>query len=197
MMVKRALGVGLAVLLMVSASACSGPSSSDTSSVADDKSTSAGSDSESAEAEGGGEPAAADDVDAGKISVDNSEDFAELLAGPSFGPAVEAFFEEHQGESLVLDGHITFVIDSEKAVYSTATIAAGDAGSTALTGPLFEFTPVLLPSTSPLQSADLQVGTNVRVTALIGSYYSFEESSTFKPDRDTRIVLVADSVESR
>lgn len=196
-MVKRALGVGLAVLLMASASACSGPSSSDTSSVADDKSTPAGSDSESAEAEGGGEPAAADDVDAGKISVHNSEDFAELLAGPSFGPAVEAFFEEHQGETLVLDGHITFVIDSEKAVYSTATIAAGDAGSTALTGPLFEFTPVLLPSTSPLQSADLQVGTNVRVTALIGSYYSFEESSTFKPDRDTRIVLVADSVESR
>lgn len=98
---------------------------------------------------------------------------------------------------MVLDGHITFVIDSEKAVYSTATIAAGDAGSTALTGPLFEFTPVLLPSTSPLQSADLQVGTNVRVTALIGSYYSFEESSTFKPNRDTRIVLVADSVESR
>ncbi|WP_148059936.1 DUF4839 domain-containing protein [Rathayibacter sp. PhB152] len=122
------------------------------------------------------------------LTVENSEDFAALVSGPVSGSSVREFVEKYSGASIQLDGHITFLIDSERAVYSTATIVAGDVDGLE-TGPRFKITPILLPEDSPLQQKDLTEGQSIRLTASVGYFYTFEESSTFVPERDSRVVL--------
>lgn len=131
------------------------------------------------------------------LTVDDSEDLAALVAGPPTGPTLETFVDEHHLETIQLDACVTWVVASERVVYSTANVVWGDCGKTPVTGPTFNFTPLLLPSTSPLQQDGLAVGQNVSVTGQVGSLYAFEESPTYVPARDDRVVLVVDSIELR
>ncbi len=142
------------------------------------------------------EPATAQPEAEGILTLETSEDLAALFAGPAYGDSVEAFVEKHHLSTIAFDGHITFLTKSDRVVYSTANIVAGDYGGPS-TGPTFSITPKILAATSELQQDDLNEGMNVRITARVGSYYSFEESWTFDPERDTRIVLAEASVERR
>lgn len=131
------------------------------------------------------------------LVVDDSEDLAALVAGPPTGATLEAFVDEHHLEAIQLDACVTWVIASDRVVYSTANVVWGDCGKAPVTGPTFNFTPLLLPATSPLQQSGLAVGQNVRLTGQVGSLYAFEESATYIPARDDRVVLLVDSIELR
>ncbi|MDO8122562.1 DUF4839 domain-containing protein [Isoptericola sp. b490] len=130
------------------------------------------------------------------LTVENCPDLAALLAGPTYGDSVEGFVDEYHLKTIAVDGTISFLIQSKKAVYSTADIVVGDSAES-VAGPTFKITPQSLLPTSTLQQDDLEEGMRVRVTALVGSYYSFEQTSSFVPERDTRVILANASVEGR
>jgi len=144
----------------------------------------------------GGAPASPTSVQPKPLTRDDSADFAALLAGPAFGDEVQAFVDDHHLDTVSFDGYISYMLDSDSYSYSTGDVVAGDPGDPP-TGPTFRFTPLALSEESPIQRGDLQVGLRVRVTAVIGSYYSFEASSTFDPATETRVVLAEVVIEQR
>lgn len=122
------------------------------------------------------------------LTIENSEDLAALLSGPASGPTVEAFTAKYgEGNTTIsFDAHVTYLLASERYTYSSAYLVAGDSGSTA--GPVFEFTPLLIPESSPLQQADLREGQNVRITAQVG-YFRHHDASALTEEVN-RVVLV-------
>ena len=131
------------------------------------------------------------------LTIDDSEALRALLAGPSFGPPLEKFVDEHQGETIQFDGYITYFLYGSSVVYSTADVRFGDAGADPGTGPTFRFTPMSVPKNSPVAGDKLAEGMNVRVTATIGSDYVFEDDSFYDPATQDRIILVVSSLEQR
>lgn len=138
-----------------------------------------------------------DEQSAEALTVEDSEDLAALVAGPPTGPSLEAFVDDHHLETIQLDACVTWVVASDRVIYSTANVVWGDCGNTPVTGPTFDFTPLQLPATSPLQQSGLAVGQNVRLTGQVGSLYAFDESPTYVPARDDRVVLLVSSIELR
>lgn len=195
---KRVIIASLALGLLLPLSACGTSESVDNPSQRSSRSEPKATPALTPDAAGEEASPAAEPKKPSGLTVETSEDVASLFAGPTHGKSIlEAFVKKHQGQTIELDGYISFLIDSEKAVYSTAFVKLGDAQQPSPTGPMFEFTPVLLPPTSPLQQHDLSEGQNVHIKGTIGTTYAFEESPTYHPETEDRIVLVLDSVEQR
>lgn len=183
----------LAVALGFSLAACGGTSAPSSSAVTQDGTSSPAATQESeTPTPSEAAPPCSDEV----LTIENCPDLATLLAGPTYGDSVEGFVDDHHLKTIALDGTISFLINSDRVVYSTADIVVGDAAES-VAGPTFRITPKILLPTSALQQDDLVEGMKVRVTALVGSYYSFEPTSSFIPERDTRVVLAEASIEGR
>lgn len=131
------------------------------------------------------------------LTVESSEDLKALLNGPSSGQTLKSFVDKHWGETVQIDGHISYFLYGSDIIYSTADVTWGDAGSALGTGPVFRFTPMSVPDASPIAGYALVEGQNVRLTATIGSAYVFEKSSTYDPAKEDRIVVVVQKIESR
>jgi hypothetical protein len=132
----------------------------------------------------------------GTMTVENSPELAALLAGPATGAGLEAFSDEYGGGKATIrfDGHITYLLASDRATYSTAQVVAGDNGAPDA-GPTFEFAPLLLPEDSPLQQDALSEGQNVRITAKVG-FFDHLDGTALTEERNW-FHLVPVSIEAR
>ena len=131
------------------------------------------------------------------LTIEDSEDLRALLAGPSFGAPLEQFVDAHQGETIILDGYITYFLYGSSVIYSTADVRVGAAGVDPGTGPTFRFTPMLVPEDSPIAGDELAEGMSVRITATIGTADVFEKDSFYDPETEDRIDIVISSIEPR
>lgn len=122
-------------------------------------------------------------TDEGNISMQNNQEFAQILAGGDSGQAIESFANKYQGRNIEFDGYTASVLphDSNKTRFDYL-ILAGNVGGTY--GPNFHFSDVNyydLHLTGDNVPSSFTEGLNIHVIAEIESYDSVSGLFELKP----------------
>ena len=122
-------------------------------------------------------------TDEGNISMQNNQEFAQILAGGDSGQAIESFANKYQGRNIEFDGYTASVLphDSNKTRFDYL-ILAGNVGGTH--GPNFHFGDVNyydLHLTGGNVPSSFTEGLNIHVIAEIESYDSASGLFELKP----------------
>lgn len=122
-------------------------------------------------------------TDEGNISMQNNQEFAQILAGGDSGQAIESFANKYQGRNIEFDGYTASVLphDSNKTRFDYL-ILAGNVGGTH--GPNFHFSDVNyydLHLTGDNVPSSFTEGLNIHVIAEIESYDSASGLFELKP----------------
>lgn len=122
-------------------------------------------------------------TDEGNISMQNNQEFAQILAGGDSGQAIESFANKYQGRNIEFDGYTASVLphDSNKTRFDYL-ILAGNVGGTY--GPNFHFSDVNyydLHLTGDNVPSSFTEGLNIHVIAEIESYDSASGLFELKP----------------
>ena len=122
-------------------------------------------------------------TDKENITVQNNQEFAQILAGGDSGQAIESFANKYQGRNIEFDGYTASVLphDSNKTRFDYL-ILAGNVGGTH--GPNFHFSDVNyydLHLTGGNVPSSFTEGLNIHVIAEIESYDSASGLFELKP----------------
>ncbi|WP_328473929.1 DUF4839 domain-containing protein [Actinoplanes sp. NBC_00393] len=117
------------------------------------------------------------------ITVENSPDFAALLAGPPHGKTVEAAVEKFLMKTVEFDGFVSDIYINPREAHgeSTIDVRAGNASDKKHTGPVFQLK--WFGHDTPMEK--LKKGTNVHVKATAGVMYEFEPFQYYLVDEDS------------
>jgi hypothetical protein len=117
------------------------------------------------------------------ITVENTPDFAALLAGPPHGPTVEAAVEQFLTKTVEFDGFVSDIYINPREAHgeSTIDVRAGNAADKKHTGPVFQLK--WFGHDTPMEK--LKKGTNVHVKATAGVTYQFEPFQYYLVDEDS------------
>ena len=109
------------------------------------------------------------------LTVENNEDLAALLSGPTDGPTVEEFAASNEGRSIEFDANVGAI--NNHGGYNTRydiLILAGDYSETSTTGPYFQFRDVNITNDLHLTGSNIPdtigVGDNLHIIARVGAF---------------------------
>ena len=109
------------------------------------------------------------------LTVENNEDLAALLSGPTDGPTVEEFAASNEGRSIEFDANVGAI--NNHGGYNTRydiLILAGDYSETSTTGPYFQFRDVNITYDLHLTGSNIPdtigVGDNLHIIARVGAF---------------------------